>query len=160
MTTNGNWVAVRRGILQHVSREDEPMTHMEFAAYMIVLLDADKANGSWRGSAQKLVLVYHFAENTAYRVLKSLESKGYIKRLWIKGRKGNYRIVVNRYAISFGPFEGRLVDAAGTTDWQKPALVPDGNVEPDEEFKVEDVEGRDDDERAYVMGVSDTDGLD
>ncbi len=134
------------------------MTHMEFAAYMIILLDADKANGSWRGSAQKLVQKYHMAENTAYRVLKSLEEKGYIKRLWIKGKKGNYRIVVNRYAISFGPFEGRLVDAAGTTDWQKPALVPDGESEG--EFVVSDVEGREDDERAYVMGVSDTDGLD
>jgi hypothetical protein len=143
MTTNGNWVAVRRGLLKHL--EDEQLTPMEYAIYTVILLGADKAIGAWRGSAQKLAQQYHFAENTAYSALQSLESKGYIKRFWKQGQKGNYWIVVNGYLITIGPYRERFVDAAGTTDHEKPALIPDGN-EPDED------EGREDDERAYVEG--------
>jgi hypothetical protein len=148
MTTNGNWVAVRRGLLKHL--EDERLTPMEYAIYTVILLGADKAIGTWRGSAQKLAQQYHFAENTAYSALQSLESKGYIKRFWKKGQKGNYWIVVNRYLITIGPYKKRFVDAAGTTDHQKPALIPDGNEEEGEHFDAD--EGREEDERAYVEG--------
>ena len=145
---SGNWVAVRRGILRHL--EEGLISGMEFSIYMAMLIGADKANGAWRGSAAKLAEKYHYAENTAYHVLQLLEKKGYIKRLWKKGQKGNYWIVINRYPITFGPFEGRLVDAAGTTDHQKPALIPDGSEQDDEEefSPPPDDEGREEDERA------------
>ena len=125
MSANGNFVQLRRGILQHV--ETGRLSAREFAAYVFIVLFADSSTGAWWGNSVALAAKFgsgDVSELAAQKTLRSLGEKGYIKSLRQPGSRASYPIIVNRYKITAGKLAGELVDAENTTDWRKPAVFP------------------------------------
>ncbi|MDP9159243.1 MAG: hypothetical protein M3O09_03315 [Acidobacteriota bacterium] len=91
------------------------MSLREFASYCAILLLADNASGIWWGCS--LALSAHFGDGSldsraAKEVLHSLEKKGYIKRFFKQGQRGNHPILIDKFIISFGALSGQRVNAA------------------------------------------------
>jgi hypothetical protein len=125
VSANGNFVQIRRGILQHV--ETRRLSAREFAAYTLIVLLADSSTGVWWGNSVALAAKFgsgDVSELAAQKTLRSLGEKGYIKSLRQPGSRASYPIIVNRYKITVGKLAGGLVNAENTTDWRKPAVFP------------------------------------
>jgi hypothetical protein len=120
MTSNGNFVQIRRGILQHV--KDGRLSPNSFTVYMTIILLADASTGMWRGSAPALVVHFNgsLSLDAVQRALNSLEENGYIKRFRTHGQRGNYPILVNKYLITSGRLKNGTVNAERTVDWRQP----------------------------------------
>jgi hypothetical protein len=133
----GNFVMVRRGILKHL--EDGKLTSIEFAAYLVAILKADKSNGVWQGSSIALAaaLGSEVSQQTAERILAKLTKKKYLKSFRVHGQRGNKPYLINRYLITNGEGEVGVVNAADSTNWKKPALFPEGDNEGDSEADTE-----------------------
>jgi hypothetical protein len=121
----GNFVPIRRGVLDHLKKRK--LTDVEFAAFIAIVLLADKATGAWDGCAAALAdamgkVVSASSERAAQRLLASLAKKGYLKNFRAQGQRHNQPILINRYLITVGELKGQLVDASNSTDWQKPAV--------------------------------------
>ena len=67
------------------------------------------------------------AKRTIQRALDRLNDLGYIKSFHVPGRRGNYEVAIDGYAIRFGPLDGQSLDAANTTDPNHPVYVKRGN---------------------------------
>jgi len=109
---------IRRGILDHLRAAR--LTLMEFAAYVVVIILADKATGIWRGSAKALAVEVCVSERQARHLLESLERKSYVKRFATRRKRGNYPVLVARYEVTFGAYKGMRLNAERTTDWRNP----------------------------------------
>ena len=120
------YVPFRRGILEHARKE---LTHEEGWAYSIVLLEADSSSGIWWGSSKALG-PYNFSERSARHLLDGLHRKGYIKKFSQKGRRGNYPILINKYAVTRGKWYGYYLIASETVDWHNPVyrVIERGDV--------------------------------
>jgi len=132
VSSNGNYVPLRRGILQHI--RDGRLSHSAALGYVIAILEADKETGLWWGSAKLLAGGYGFKESTARRVLEVLEDRHYIKRFPTPGQHGNYPVLVNKYVATHGAKQGLRVNAVKTTDWHNPVFE---RAEQDAEVNAE-----------------------
>jgi hypothetical protein len=125
VSNNGNYVQLRRGLLEHM--ETGRLSAREFAAHVLIVLLADSGSGVWWGNSVALAAKFgsgDVSELAAQKTLRSLGEKGYIKSLRQPGSRAGYPIIVNRYKITVGKLAGGLVDAENTTDWRKPAVFP------------------------------------
>ena len=91
------------------------MSLREFGAYSAILLLADKASGIWWGCS--IALSAQFGDGSldsraAKDVLRGLESKGYIKRFFKQGQRGNHVIIIDKFMVSFGALSGQRVNAS------------------------------------------------
>jgi hypothetical protein len=121
----GNWVAIRRGLLEHIQHRD--LNNREGFCLAVIILLADSKTGCWWGNAPLLSQVtggVEINELAAQKVLRSLEKKGYVQSLYESGSRGSYPVVVNKYRVTSGNSSGRLVCAAKTTNWRRPELYP------------------------------------
>jgi len=78
MSTNGNFVQLRRGLLEHV--ETGRLSAREFAAYVLIVLLADASTGVWWGNSVALAAKFgsgDVSELAAQKTLRSLGEKGY-----------------------------------------------------------------------------------
>jgi hypothetical protein len=111
----------RRGAVEHL--RDGRLTLLEYGAHDLILALADKETGIWWGSAKALAAncgAGDVSERQARHLLESLESNGYILRFAKKRGHGNYPILVNKYAVTFGAHQGMRLNAERTTDWRSP----------------------------------------
>jgi hypothetical protein len=85
--------------------------------------------GFWHGSAAKVAAAWggQLAKRTIQRALDRLNELGYIKSFHVPGRRGNYEVAIDGYAIRFGPLDGQSLDAANTTDPNHPVYAKRGN---------------------------------
>jgi hypothetical protein len=121
MMKNGNYVQVRRGIMDHI-REGRLSEH-EALSYISIILAADARNGVWSGSAPALVALLPFLDiYTARHTLLALVHKGYLKSFRVRGQRGNQPIMVNKYLVTMGAYEGKRTNATATTDWREPVF--------------------------------------
>ncbi len=98
----GGWVAVRRGILEHVM--DGKLSTTEYAVFMTLVLLADRRTGSGRTNAAALrTYLPGLKYETAKRTLTSLQKKGYIWRSIRPRSTAVYPYWVNHYEITDGP---------------------------------------------------------
>ncbi|KKK60744.1 hypothetical protein LCGC14_3021290 [marine sediment metagenome] len=118
MASNG-FVKSRRGILQHL--RTGKITHEQFAAFEIILHEADPATGIWWGSANALAGNYNYSKRSARHLLEQLERSGYIKRFATVGGRSNYPILVDKYEPTLGVKVGLRLNALLTEDWRRPA---------------------------------------
>src|ERR1051326_6495562 len=131
MASDG-YVRLRRGLLEHL--ENGRMTYMQAGVYSVMLLQADHKTGIWWGSAMKLYAMSrgdgetesgedtrNMAERRKLnRCLSRLEDGGYIKRFIVKGKIGNYAVLINKFMCSGGVNDGKTLNAAKSEDWRRP----------------------------------------
>lgn len=101
MQFNG-YVALRRGIAEHL--HDGRLTTAEFAALVCLIMLADSSTG--QGCINGPCLHFYLPDlsyDACKRVLKSLQTKGYIWRKIIPYSKNLYRFWVNGYRCTTGP---------------------------------------------------------
>ena len=116
---NGNFVQVRRGIIEHL--ETGQLSAREFAVYNLIILLADKATGLWWGCSKAISAKFGHGDlddRAAKGALHRLEENGYIRRFFVQGQRGNHPILVDKYAPTVGELKGRRVNAAATADWR------------------------------------------
>jgi hypothetical protein len=123
------FIKIRRGLREHV--RDGRMTAGELSIYIWLHFCADFRTGSQKNSAPHI----HYAIGRTLsvrqirRYLESLESKGYIKRFMVPGKKGDYYILINKFEVTDGDREGQFLNTDKTMDWREP--VYDGGCEDD-----------------------------
>jgi len=108
---SGGFIAVRRGLLEHLRRGK--LTELEALTFIIILGLANPHTGIWWGSAKSLWGEYPFYgnERRARRALKGLASKWYIKRLSTPGKHSNYPILIDKYEVKVGSKVGLRLNA-------------------------------------------------
>jgi len=99
-TTNGNFVALRRGITQHV--QDGRITGLEYLALLQLIIDADAGTGGYNVNGPLLMYRtgYVFNLDTAQRILKSLHDKQYVWYRPKAGPKTPQPYWINRYLLT------------------------------------------------------------
>ena len=108
---SGGFIAVRRGLLEHLRRGK--LTELEALTFIIILGLANPHSGIWWGSAKSLWGEYPFYgnERRARRALEGLASKWYIKRLSTPGKHSNYPILIDKYEVKVGEKVGLRLNA-------------------------------------------------
>lgn len=71
------FVKLRRGLAAHV--RDGRMTIVEHGVYTLLLQLADYRTGRWRGSTRTLAAAAGLSQPVAFRLLSSLDRKGYLR---------------------------------------------------------------------------------
>ena len=89
------YVQLRRGILEHLTAGR--ITSDEFAAYAVLILNANRHTGTWRGSGAAIARIVHWEARKACRVLASLARKGYIAIKRVPGSLQAYLFSVVKY---------------------------------------------------------------
>jgi hypothetical protein len=109
---NNGFVALRRGILDHLA--DGRINGTEFQVLVALILDAHAGTGSGTINAPKLNALWlqDASNDTAKRVLASLEEKGYILRDIPFKSKRAYRYWVHKYQCSKGANEMLYTDVS------------------------------------------------
>lgn len=115
------YVKLRRGIAQHVA--DGKLPTDEFAAYLMMILEADHANGLWFGNGILLSKIMRWQPRKAQRVLASLKALGYVEYDASKGFGGwQFHVKINKYFSSpsddsiASPVTGHHVTTDAMTD--------------------------------------------
>jgi hypothetical protein len=125
------WYPRRRGILEHLERGDVSL--LDIAVHDVLSLWADHKTGVCWASAEKIKALCpaDFSYKSIMRSLSKLERIGWLKRWMIRGKKGNYPILVCRYFVHQRP--GSVHDASmtwwktsgeRTTDWRDVQFDP------------------------------------
>lgn len=105
--SSGNWVKMRRGILDHV--QEGRITTTEYTVLLTLILLADSKTGS--GIINAAMLRYWLPDlsiHTVRKVLPSLEAKGYIAREVNGGDRRGYRYQIDKYEINAEGSQRRL----------------------------------------------------
>ncbi len=126
MQFSGGYVQLRRGILDHTYNGS--LSFNDFGVHSAILLLADKAKGSWCGSAPALHTIIHIPERTAQHCLERLEDADgqYILRDFTPGKQGNYPILINKYLLTVGTFKGWRVNIQATKRYYG---IPSGDLD-------------------------------
>jgi hypothetical protein len=117
--SNG-FIQIRRGLLEHAERGT--VGFLDLGIYLQIHLQVNYETGIWMGSAAKLsATAPRDADGRAIRrSLENLEHAGFIKRFMVRGKRGNYPVVVNKYEPQCGAMKGKRLNAEKTMDWRQP----------------------------------------
>lgn len=93
---SSGFIKLRRGIIEHL--QSGRMTADEFCVFSLLLPLADFRSGTWQGSGVALsTYLSAWSLRKCQRVLKSLAGKGYITLRSMRGKMGNYPIVIHNF---------------------------------------------------------------
>jgi hypothetical protein len=126
------FVKMRVGILEHV--RSKAMDADMFLAFYVLLHKCDWATGVWHGSAGKLAADLNniWSERKCQRVLEDLAKMQYVVSHHVKGRVGNYDVLINNFQPTTGSSLGqklRCVNAGKPlSDIDKPDGLTDKSV--------------------------------
>lgn len=111
---------LRHGLIEHV--EKGKLSPSTLGVYTMLHLVADYKTGIWIGSAVKLQMLYFSTVDmrTLQRIIEHLEQIHFIRCFRVRGKKGNYPILIHKYVVADAPMIGKRLDAWKTTDWQHP----------------------------------------
>jgi len=115
---NNGYLRLRRGLFEHVANGQ--MTAMECFLYTAILANADPSTGIWHSSAGCLAALYSISPRTCRDSLERLEKGGYLKRFPIRGKHGQYPILVHRFDCSDGAMKGMRLNAMESLSWETP----------------------------------------
>jgi hypothetical protein len=54
------------------------------------------------------------------RAIQRLAKIGFIRAFQLRGQRGNYRVLINKYEPEFGALRGKRLNAVASTSWQAP----------------------------------------
>ncbi len=111
---------IRGGILDHLLAGSISFT--ELGVYLVIHLQVDFRTGVWRGSAPRLTAAAPRGVNLreVQRALQNLVAQGFLKSFHVRGKRGNFCVLVDRYEIKIGALKGKRLIAAKSTDWRNP----------------------------------------
>jgi hypothetical protein len=121
----------RRGVLEHL--ESGKISLLELAIHDYLCLKANGMVGTActipPGCCFTSSLAIHafcpeVSERTIRRALEHLEEIGWIKRFMVRGRRGNYVAMINRFSVHDKSGNEYRVNADATTDWRNPVTEP------------------------------------
>jgi hypothetical protein len=112
LRTNG-FVQLRRGLIEHVMNQQ--MTLTEFTVYTLLIIHADPSTGVWRGCSETIAQTYGLPPRTCRDIFQRLENNGYLKRFFIKGKKGIYPVLINRFECTDGAMKGKRLNTCKST---------------------------------------------
>jgi hypothetical protein len=124
MLTFVGYIPLRRGVLQHL--QEGRITLQEFNVFVMLLIWANHKTGIASTNAAGLVFLSggQLEQRYTQRCLASLEKKGYIKMPFFQqGQRGDYDIFIDKYVVTEGAYDGKVLSFAKTTDWKKPVYV-------------------------------------
>lgn len=112
------WYPRRRGILEHLERGSVSL--LDTAIHDVLSLWADHRSGVCWASAEKInaLCPAEFSYKTIQRSLARLERIGWIKRWIVKGKRGNYPILVCRFYVRDASMTWLSTNGDSTTDWR------------------------------------------
>src|ERR1019366_5582540 len=110
------FVRLHRELLGDIDRGD--LSLGMFFIYCIMLLQADQDTGIWWGSARKLWLLgpRDRSIRSIQDNLHKLGKSGYLKSFHVRGRHGNFPVLINRFDCTDGAQKRKHLDAANSTD--------------------------------------------
>ncbi len=112
--SHAGFVPIRRGIFEHIS--DGRMSGKEWMVYSTLHLKADHETGiCYKISAPALGYLLGIKPHYINRLMRSLEQKGYVKRISHRGQVACYPVVINKFLTS----NGILIDAHNTKSLNK-----------------------------------------
>jgi hypothetical protein len=118
------WYARRRGILEHLERGT--LSLLDSAIHDFLCLIADHKTGVCWASAEKInaLCPAEFSYKSIQRSLAKLERLGMLKRWMIRGRRGNYPVLVCRYFVRDASMTWWSTNGERTTDWRDVQFDP------------------------------------
>ncbi len=95
----GGWYPRRRGILEHL--ESGKISLLDAAVHDVLCLWADHKTGVCMGSAEKIraLCPAEISYKSVQRSLAKLDRLAWIKRWMVKGRRGNYPILICKWFV-------------------------------------------------------------
>jgi len=117
--SNG-FVKIRRGLEPHLL--SGRLGLIELGTYLLIHLQADFETGVWIGSAPRLLAAAPRGSNLRdiQRAIQRLAKIGFIRAFQLRGQRGNYRVLINKYEPEFGALRGKRLNAVASTSWQAP----------------------------------------
>jgi|GEM_PF-5367180 len=111
------WYPRRRGILEHLDRGT--ISLLDLAVHDFLCLIADHATGIAYASSEKIHALCPVEINARAirRSLAKMERIRWIKRFCVRGRRGNYPILIARYFVRDASGKWLSVNADKTTDF-------------------------------------------
>lgn len=126
----------RRGILEHL--ESGRISLIDLAVHDYLNLKANLLVGSACSIPPGVCITSaraihgacqcQISERTIQRSLEHLESIGWIRRWQVRGKRGNYPVMICRGSVHDASGNEYRVNGAGTRDWQNPKLERVGEV--------------------------------
>lgn len=112
------WYPRRRWKLEYLERGE--ISLLDFGVYDLLADWADYKTGVCSASAEKIraLCPLGFSYKSIQRSLEKLERSGLIKRWMIRGRKGNYPILVCRHLVRDASMTWRETSGAKTSDFR------------------------------------------
>lgn len=118
------WYPRRRGILDHL--ECGAVSLLDVSIHDVLSLWADHRSGVCFASAEKLKALCpaEFSYKSIQRSLAKLERIGWIKRWVVRGKRGNYPVLVCRYFVRDSSMTWWSVSGERTSDWRDVKFDP------------------------------------
>jgi hypothetical protein len=112
------WYPRRRGILEHLDKGS--ISLLDLAVHDFLCLTADYRTGVAWSSSEKIHALCPAEINSRAirRSLAKMEGLGWLKRFCVRGRRGNYAVVIARYFVRDASGNWMSVNAERTTDWR------------------------------------------
>lgn len=119
---SNRFVKLRYGLVDHLL--DGRMSGDEYGAFSLIVLLADFRSGVWQGSGVALsAYLRSWSIRKCQRILKSLESKNYLTSRPIRGKKGNYPVVIHNYHGKVTTPATPLLESDDTSDATLPKVT-------------------------------------
>jgi serine/threonine protein kinase len=143
--SNKGFYKRRRGILEHL--EAGVISLLDLAVHDVLCLRANAVVGNGSSFPPGVVFASakaihamcpsQISERAIQRSLEHLEELAWIKRWHVRGRHGNYPILIARYSVADLSGNEYRVNVTATTNWKDPTLEPVGEPSLVEEFPGE-----------------------
>lgn len=120
MSGNGGYAIIRVGVLDHLL--SGRLGLFELGIYAAIHLQADFRTGVWWGSAPRLLA--SAPRGTSLRRIQEgldrLREIGFLRPFHVPGRRGNYRVFVDKYDVKLGALSGKRLNAWKSETWKSP----------------------------------------
>lgn len=124
MSNYSGWYPRRRGILEHL--DTGSISLLDLAVHDFLCLTADYRTGVAWSSSEKIHALCPAEINSRAirRSLAKMERLGWLKRFCVRGRRGNYAVVIARYFVRDASGNWMSVNVERTTDWRDVQFDP------------------------------------
>jgi hypothetical protein len=114
------FVIIRGGIVDHLLAGN--ISLFDLGVYLVIQLQADFRTGVWRGSAPRLLATASRGTNLrqVQRALQNLTNQGLLRSFHVRGKRGNFCVLLDRYEIKMGALRGKRLIASKSEDWRNP----------------------------------------
>ena len=111
---------IRGGILDHLLAGT--ISLFELGIYLVIHLQVDFQTGVWRGSSPRLLAAAPRGTGLreVQRALQNLVRQGFLRSFHVRGKRGNFCVLVDRYNVKVGALKGNRLIASKSLDWRSP----------------------------------------